>query len=103
MVVSDREWRDGTGKAIKASLAVLLALVAAAPAAAGDKGCDIEASSEVRVVPKNAPSSSVTTARAQTPCATIPNGYENGIGPIGVEVRSPEPEQGRKLPGGGQD
>ena len=88
---------------MKARLAFLLALLAAAPVAAGDKGCDIEASSVVRVVPGNAPSSPVTTARAQTPCATIPNGYENVIGPIGVEVRSPEPAEGAPAPDGRQD
>jgi hypothetical protein len=81
----------------------LLALLAATPAAAQDKGCDIEASSAVRVVPGNAPSSPLTTARAPTPCATIPNGYENVIGPIGVEVRSPEPAEGAQGPDGRQD
>jgi hypothetical protein len=88
---------------MKAWTPFLLAILAAAPAAAEDKGCDIEATSEVRVVPRNAPSSSVTTARAQTPCATIPNGYENVIGPIGVEVRSPEPQEGAQSPDGRQD
>ena len=88
---------------MKASIPFLFALLAAAPVAAEDKGCDIEAGSEVRVVPKNAPSSSVTTARPQTPCATIPNGYENVIGPIGVEVRSPEPVEGAQPPDGRQD
>ena len=89
--------------AMKASALFLLALLAAGPAAAADKGCDIEASSVVRVVPGNAPSSSITTARALTPCATIPNGYVNIIGPIGVEVRSPEPEEGAGPPDGTQD
>jgi hypothetical protein len=82
--------RTGRVRLLAVVAVALPAAVAAPPAAAADKGCDIETSSEVRVVPKGTPPSAVTTARPQTPCAAIPNGYENVIGPVGIEVRSPD-------------
>lgn len=60
---------------------------AGAPAAlAQDKGCDINPSSYATVVPPGRGNGAVITAAPQTPCAIIPNGWENSIGPIGVEV-----------------
>lgn len=70
---------------------MLLALGAPAwaePVSTQDKGCDIQAGSSVRLVPKGAKRSETTTAQSQTPCAVIPNGWENAIGPIGIEIGS---------------
>jgi hypothetical protein len=87
-----------------AIVTTLLALGPSAPALSANQGCDIATSSYVRVLPpekrqaQSGRRSRPIQAMPQTPCATIPNGWENAIGPIGVEI-NPGTNQDASQPG----
>jgi hypothetical protein len=84
--------------AARASLSLsMLLLLSAGPALAEDRGCDIETTSHARIAPAGRGSGPTLSVGPQTPCATIPNGWENAIGPIGVEV-TPQQRDGLDPP-----
>jgi hypothetical protein len=87
-----------------AIVTTVLALGPSSPTLSANQGCDITTSSYVRVLPperrqvrSGRPSRPIVTM-PQTPCATIPNGWENAIGPIGVEI-SPRANEDANQPG----
>ena len=79
-------------------LAVLSAPISS-PALAQDRGCDIQTSSYVRIVPPNAPKSAVIVAAPQTPCPVLDTGPQPQIGPITIEVKPDSSGPGRRRPG----
>ena len=71
----------------------------ATPALAQDRGCDIQTSSYVRIVPPNAPKSAVIVAAPQTPCPTLDTGPQPQIGPIAIEIKPTVPDPTRPRTG----
>jgi hypothetical protein len=91
--------------ALRPAVALFLALIlaAATPALARKEDCGVPPSSyAVMVTPRAHARASVIMALPQTPCAVIPNGFENAIGPIGIEI-TPRSQQNQPTdqPGGG--
>ena len=84
------------GSAMRTAVAAfaLSASTGAASAQAPLPGCDIATSSYVVIAPPSRkPAPAVTTAMPQTPCATIPNGYEGVLGQINIDVNPMDPRQ----------
>ena len=72
---------------------LVLSCVALTPALAqsAQPGCDIATSSYVVIAPPTRkPPSPVITAMPQTPCATIPNGYEGMLGQMSIDINGNE-------------
>lgn len=82
---------------VLAAFAVLSS--APAPALAQDRGCDIQTSSYVRIVPPNAPKSAMIVAAPQTPCPTLDTGPQPQIGPIAIEIKPTMPDPARPRTG----
>jgi hypothetical protein len=84
------------GSAMRIAVApfALSASIGAASAQAPLPGCDIATSSYVVIAPPSRkPAPAVITAMPQTPCATIPNGYEGVLGQINIDVNPMDPRQ----------
>ena len=71
-------------------LFVAVAMPLAEPALAQDRGCDIETTSYVRIVPKDAPKSDTVIATPQTPCPVLDTGPQPQIGPITIDIKPPK-------------
>ena len=77
-----------------------VAVLSSTPALAQDRGCDIQTSSYVRIVPPNAPKSAVIVAAPQTPCPVLDTGPQQQIGPIAIEIKPTIPDPVRPRPRG---
>jgi hypothetical protein len=70
-------------------LLAVSALFPAAPALAQDRGCDIETTSYVRIIPPKAPKSDTVIATPQTPCPVLDTGPQPQIGPFVIDINPP--------------
>ena len=78
---------------MRRGILALIAVSAAfpvAPALAQDRGCAIETSSYVRIVPPRAPKADTVIATPQTPCPVLDTGPQPDIGPITIEITPPK-------------
>jgi len=78
---------------------VCLIVAPAVPALAQDRGCDIQTSSYVRIVPPHAPKSALIVAAPQTPCPVLDTGPQPQIGPIIIDVKPDGSDANRRRSG----